>query len=132
MKERDYAFGLDSLMAITAGLDGELVDGDQVVRDVVQEGFRAQRLGTGSFHHREHCRDDMMDSPAHVVLALIAARPDRIRLATAVSVLSMKSFHGWDSGSRRIRASTTVARQRPYPDISRARCVVGTPASRAL
>src|SRR3954452_19870501 len=88
MEEREYEFGLDSFMAITAGLDGEPIGGDQVVRDTVEEGVLAEQVGIDSFNIGEHYRDDMMDSAAHVVLAAIAARTERIRLGTAVTVLS--------------------------------------------
>src|ERR1700759_1144324 len=88
MEERDYAFGLDSFMAVTAGRDGEPIAGDQVVRDTVEEGVLAEKVGIDSFNIGEHYRDDMMDSAAHVVLAAIAGRTERIRLGTSVTVLS--------------------------------------------
>jgi probable LLM family oxidoreductase len=88
MEERGYEFGLDSFMAITAGLDGKPVGGDQVVRDTVEEGVLAEEVAIDSFNIGEHYRDDMMDSAAHVVLAAIAARTERIRLGTSVTVLS--------------------------------------------
>jgi probable LLM family oxidoreductase len=88
MEEREYEFGLDSFMAVTAGSDGEAIGGDQVVRDTVEEGVLADEAGIDSFNIGEHYRDDMMDSAAHVVLAAIAARTERIRLGTAVTVLS--------------------------------------------
>jgi probable LLM family oxidoreductase len=88
MEEREYEFGLDSFMAITAGPDHEPVAGDQVVRDTIEEGVLAERVGIDSFNIGEHYRDDMMDSAAHVVLAAIAARTEQIRLGTSVTVLS--------------------------------------------
>src|ERR1700739_3885720 len=88
MEPREYEFGLDSFMAVTVGLDGEPIGGDQVVRDTVEEGVLAEQVGIDSFNIGEHYRDDMMDSAAHVVLAAIAARNERIRLGTAVTVLS--------------------------------------------
>src|SRR4030081_666078 len=88
MEEREYEFGLDSFMAVTVGPDGESIRGDQVVRDTVEEGVLAEQVGIDSFNIGEHYRDDMMDSAAHVVLAAIAGRTERIRLGTAVTVLS--------------------------------------------
>jgi len=88
MEAREYEFGLDSFMAVTVGLDGEPIGGDQVVRDTVEEGVLAEQVGIDSFNIGEHYRDDMMDSAAHVVLAAIAGRTERIRLGTAVTVLS--------------------------------------------
>src|SRR5690349_6677182 len=88
MEEREYEFGLDTFMAITAGRDCEPVGGDQVVRDTVEEGVLAEEVGIDSFNIGEHYRRDMMDSAAHVILAAIAGRTERIRLGTAVTVLS--------------------------------------------
>src|SRR6201990_160215 len=88
MAQREYEFGLDSFMAITAGTDGQSADGDQVVRDTVEEGVLAEAVGIDSFNIGEHYRDDMMDSAAPVVLAAIAGRTERIRLGTSVTVLS--------------------------------------------
>jgi probable LLM family oxidoreductase len=88
MEEREYEFGLDSFMAVTVGPDGEPIGGDQVVRDTVEEGVLAEQAGIDSFNIGEHYRDDMMDSAAHVVLAAIAGRTERIRLGTSVTVLS--------------------------------------------
>ncbi|MCW2971133.1 MAG: class flavin-dependent oxidoreductase [Solirubrobacterales bacterium] len=88
MEEREYEFGLDSFMAVTVGPDGESIGGDQVVRDTVEEGVLAEQVGIDSFNIGEHYRDDMMDSAAHVVLAAIAGRTERIRLGTSVTVLS--------------------------------------------
>ena len=59
-----------------------------MVRDAVEEGVLAEQVGIDSFNIGEHYRDDMMDSAAHVVLAAIAGRTERIRLGTAVTVLS--------------------------------------------
>ncbi len=88
MQEREYEFGLDSFMAVTDGSDGQPISGDQVIRDTVEEGVLAEQVGIDSFNIGEHYRDDMMDSAAHVVLAAIAAQTERIRLGTAVTVLS--------------------------------------------
>ena len=101
MGERAHDFRLDSFMAVTAGLDGEPVGGDHVVRDTVKEGVLAEELGIGSFNIGEHCRDDMTDSAAHVVLAAIAGRTERIRLGTAVTVLSTRDPVGCTTTSRR-------------------------------
>jgi probable LLM family oxidoreductase len=88
MPERTYELGLDSFIAVTAGADGLPVSGDQAIRDTVEEGVLAELVGIDSFNIGEHYRDDMMDSAAHVVLAAIAGRTQRIRLGTAVTVLS--------------------------------------------
>src|SRR6202011_144221 len=45
-------------------------------------------VGVDSFNIGEHYRPEMMDSAGHVMLAAIAGRTERIRLGTAVTVLS--------------------------------------------
>src|ERR1700745_2982124 len=88
MVDREYEFGLDSFMAVTGDAAGLAIPGDQVVRNTVEEGVLAERVGVDSFNIGEHYRDDMMDSAGHVVLAAIAARTEKIRLGTSVTVLS--------------------------------------------
>jgi len=88
MSDRSYELGLDSFIAVTADADGVPISGDQVVRNVVAEGVLAEQVGIDSFNIGEHYRDDMMDSASHVVLAAIAGQTERIRLGTAVTVLS--------------------------------------------
>ena len=88
MSDREYEFGLDSFMAVTADAAGNTIAGDQVVRNTVEEGVLAERVGIDSFNIGEHYRDDSMDSAGHVVLAAIAARTEKIRLGTSVTVLS--------------------------------------------
>jgi probable LLM family oxidoreductase len=88
MPERHYEFGLDTFMPVSADEYGNPISGDQVVRNTVHEGVVAEAVGIDSFNIGEHYRDDTMDSAAHVVLGAIAGRTERIRLGTAVTVLS--------------------------------------------
>jgi probable LLM family oxidoreductase len=75
-------------MPVTVDGSGQPVDGDQVIRNTVEEAVLADRVGIDSFNIGEHYRPDFMDSANHVVLAAIATRTERIRLGTAVTVLS--------------------------------------------
>jgi probable LLM family oxidoreductase len=88
MSDRKYELGLDSFLAVTADRDGEPLAGYDVIRNAVEEGVLAEQVGIDSFNIGEHYRDDMMDSASHVVLAAIAGRTERIKLGTAVTVLS--------------------------------------------
>lgn len=88
MSEREYEFGLDTFMPISVDEHGNPLSGDQVVRNTVEEGVLAERVGIDSFNIGEHYREDMMDSAGHVVLGAIAGRTERIRLGTSVTVLS--------------------------------------------
>jgi probable LLM family oxidoreductase len=88
MSQRTYELGLDSFIAVTADANGVPIPADQIIRNTVEEGVLAEEVGIDSFNIGEHYRDDMMDSASHVVLAAIAGQTQRIKLGTAVTVLS--------------------------------------------
>src|ERR1700726_1931309 len=88
MTTQDVEFGLDSFVAITVDESGEELSGDVVIRNTVEEAVLADAVGIDSFNIAKHYRPDMMDSAGHVILAAIAGRTERIRLGTAVTVLS--------------------------------------------
>jgi probable LLM family oxidoreductase len=58
------------------------------VGDLREEGVFADAVGIDSFNISDHYRPDFMDSAGHVMMAAIAGRTERIRLGTAVTVLS--------------------------------------------
>ena len=80
--------GLDTFGDVTASPDGTPVPQPQVIRDVVEEGVLADRVGVDFIGVGEHHRQDFAVSTPDVVLAAIAARTERIRLGSAVTVLS--------------------------------------------
>lgn len=80
--------GLDTFGDVTADADGRPVPHPQVLRDVVDEAVLADRVGLDFFGVGEHHRGDFAVSAPEVVLAAIAGRTDRIRLGSAVTVLS--------------------------------------------
>jgi probable LLM family oxidoreductase len=84
----DIEFGLDTFITVTVDASGALVPDDEVLRNTVEEGVLADAVGVDSFNIGEHYRTDFMDSANHVVLAAIASRTQKIRLGTAVTVLS--------------------------------------------
>ncbi|MFN8524916.1 MAG: LLM class flavin-dependent oxidoreductase [Chloroflexota bacterium] len=81
-------FGLDTFGDVTVGADGALLHQARVIRDVVEEAVLADELGLDFFGVGEHHRDDFAVSAPEVVLAAIAGRTKRIRLGSAVTVLS--------------------------------------------
>jgi probable LLM family oxidoreductase len=85
---QEIEFGLDTFLPVTVDADGRPVRGDQVIRNAVEEAVLAESVGIDSFNIGEHYRTEFMDSANHVVLAAIAGRTERIRLGTAVTVLS--------------------------------------------
>ena len=88
MSSAEFEFGLDTFMPVTVDAAGQPVRGDQAIRDTVAEAVLAESVGIDSFNIGEHYRPEFMDSANHVVLAAIAGQTERIRLGTAVTVLS--------------------------------------------
>ena len=80
--------GLDTFGDVTTGADRQPLPHARVVRDVVAEAVCAESVGLDFFGIGEHHRADFAVSAPEVVLAAIAARTRRIRLGTAVTVLS--------------------------------------------
>ncbi|MEW1973679.1 LLM class flavin-dependent oxidoreductase [Microbacterium profundi] len=81
-------FGLDTFGDITRGSDGDLLTGAQTIRNIVEQAELADRVGIDFFGVGEHHRKEFAVSAPEMVLAAIAARTERIRLGTAVTVLS--------------------------------------------
>jgi probable LLM family oxidoreductase len=80
--------GLDTFGDLTYGDDGRPQSHAQTIRDVVEEGVLADQVGVDFFGIGEHHTDDFPMPAADVVLGAIAARTARIRLGSAVTVLS--------------------------------------------
>lgn len=80
--------GLDTFGDVTMGSEGTLLPHDQVIRDVVDEAVLADEVGIDFVGVGEHHRRDFAVSSPETVLAAIAGRTERIRLGSAVTVLS--------------------------------------------
>jgi probable LLM family oxidoreductase len=80
--------GLDTFGDVTNGADGEPLSYAQVIRDVIEEGVLADEVGIDFFGIGEHHRADFAISSPEIALAAIAGRTRRIRLGSAVTVLS--------------------------------------------
>lgn len=85
---QELELGLDTFGDVTRGSDGELVSYPQVIRDVIAEAVLADSLGVDFFGIGEHHRSDFSISSPEMVLAAIAGQTSRIRLGSAVTVLS--------------------------------------------
>ncbi|KRC53535.1 MULTISPECIES: LLM class flavin-dependent oxidoreductase [unclassified Nocardioides] len=85
----DLVFGLDTFGDVTLDpTTGERLDHPQVIRNVVEQAVLADQVGVDVFGIGEHHRADFAVTSPEMVLATIAARTERIRLGTAVTVLS--------------------------------------------
>src|SRR3954452_9219168 len=80
--------GLDTFGDVTLDADGRPLLHAQVIRDVVDEAVLADELGVDFIGVGEHHRADFAVSSPEMVLAAIAGRTERIRLGSAVTVLS--------------------------------------------
>ena len=75
--------GLATFADLSSGVSPQ-----QRMRDLLEEGVLAEELGLDVFAVGEHHRSDFLISAPAVALAAIAARTERIRLSSAVTVLS--------------------------------------------
>ena len=80
--------GLDTFGDITDGPDGQPLHAAQVIRNLVEEAMLADEIGVDFIGVGEHHRADFAVSSPETVLAAIASRTKRIRLGSAVTVLS--------------------------------------------
>jgi probable LLM family oxidoreductase len=81
--------GIDSFVATTGDpVTGAKVDPVVRLRNLLEEVEMADRAGLDVFGIGEHHRGEFLDSAPVVLLAAAAARTKRIRLASAVTVLS--------------------------------------------
>ncbi|WP_156761245.1 LLM class flavin-dependent oxidoreductase [Microbacterium karelineae] len=80
--------GLDTFGGVTPGPDGAPLAHPQVIRDLVDDAILADETGLDFFGVGEHHRPDFAVSSPEMVLAAIASRTERIRLGSAVTVLS--------------------------------------------
>ena len=81
-------FGLDSFGDIPVDEKGNLFSHAQAIRQVVDEAILADKLGIDVIALGEHHRSDFSISSPETVLAGIATRTKRIKLASGVTVLS--------------------------------------------
>ena len=84
----DISLGLDTFGDVTKDAAGRDLPMYQVLRDVVDQAVLADDLGIDFIGLGEHHRADFAISAPEIVLAAIAGRTRRIRLGTAVTVLS--------------------------------------------
>jgi probable LLM family oxidoreductase len=80
--------GVDSFVAATVDAAGHAVDPARHLSDVLEAITLADEVGLDVFGIGEHHRREFLDSAPTMILAAAAARTKRIRLTSAVTVLS--------------------------------------------
>lgn len=83
-----FQMGLDTFGDTTADLAGNRLHHAQVIRNVLEQGQLADRVGVDFFGIGEHHRPDYAVSAPDTILAGLATTTDRIHLGSAVTVLS--------------------------------------------
>jgi probable LLM family oxidoreductase len=86
--EFPLVFGLDTFGDVTHDDDDRPLSHAQTIRNLVEQGVFADEVGVDFFGIGEHHTDDFPLSAADVVLGAVAARTARIRVGSAVTVLS--------------------------------------------
>jgi probable LLM family oxidoreductase len=84
----DLVFGLDTFGDVPQDDAGRPVSDAQAIRQVLDEAVLAEQVGVDVIALGEHHRPEFAISTPETVLAGIATRTDRIRLASGVTVLS--------------------------------------------
>src|SRR6059058_5027939 len=79
--------GIDSFAAAFTHDSRAVAPADRM-RDLTNQITRADQVGLDSFGIGEHHRREFLDSASAVILGAAAARTERIRLTSAVTVLS--------------------------------------------
>jgi probable LLM family oxidoreductase len=79
--------GIDSFAAAHTDASRALSDSERL-RNLIEEIEHADQVGLDVFGIGEHHRKDFLDSAPPIILAAAAARTSRIRLTSAVTVLS--------------------------------------------
>jgi probable LLM family oxidoreductase len=83
-----YTFGLDTFGDRNSDAGGQPLSHAQTIRNVVDEGVFAEHAGVDFFGIGEHHTEYFPMPAGDVALAAIAARTGKIRLGSAVTVLS--------------------------------------------
>ena len=82
------SLGLDTFGDVTHGPDGKPQPMDVTLREVLDQATLADEIGIDFIGLGEHHRADFAISAPEIVLAAIAGRTHRVKLGTAVTVLS--------------------------------------------
>jgi probable LLM family oxidoreductase len=88
MANHEIELGVDTFGDVTADAAGRPHPHAHVIRDVVAQGVLADEVGLDFIGVGEHHRADFSVSAPDIVLAAIAGQTSRIRLGSAVTVLS--------------------------------------------
>lgn len=84
----DVTIGLETFGDLPTINNGEIATHAQALRQVLAEATLADQVGVDAYGAGEHHRDDFSISAPDIVMAAIAGATERIRVGSAVTVLS--------------------------------------------
>jgi probable LLM family oxidoreductase len=87
-KNKKMEIGVDSFAAMFSGNSSKVTDDTDAMAQLLDRIEYAEQAGLDSFGIGEHHRKGFLDSAPTLILAAAAARTKRIRLTSAVTVLS--------------------------------------------
>jgi probable LLM family oxidoreductase len=88
LEQYPIVIGVDSFGDVTKDRNGELLSQPRSIHALVREGVVAEESGLDFFGLGEHHTEEMPLSAPDIVLAAVAGQTSRIRLGSAVTVLS--------------------------------------------
>lgn len=88
MRTQPLELALDTFGDVTSTADGTRLSHAEVIRNIVDQAVVADQTGVDYIGLGEHHRSDFAISAPEPILGAIAAKTDRIRMGTAVTVLS--------------------------------------------
>ena len=88
MKGQAIEIGIDSFAAMMSGEDARAIPDVDAMNQLIERMVFADQVGIDVFGIGEHHRKGFLDSAPSLILAAAAARTKRMRLASAVTVLS--------------------------------------------
>jgi alkanesulfonate monooxygenase SsuD/methylene tetrahydromethanopterin reductase-like flavin-dependent oxidoreductase (luciferase family) len=88
VKKISMEIGIDSFASTVASDGGKPANSVQVIQELLERIEQADKSGLDVFGIGEHHRAEFLDSAPTVLLAAAACRTKRIRLTSAVTVLS--------------------------------------------
>jgi probable LLM family oxidoreductase len=80
--------GIDSFAAWSVGADGQAATPVEALRELIERVVHAEQVGLDVFGIGEHHRAEFLDSAPAMILAAAAAVTKKIKLTSAVTVLS--------------------------------------------
>lgn len=98
---KHISFGLDTFGDTAMDLNGQPVSHAQTLRDIIDQAVLAEKVGVDFIGIGEHHREDYAVSAPDIVMTSILAKTERLKVTSAVTVLSsddpVRIFERWST-----------------------------------